>query len=293
MTTHHETYTAAPFGPAMMLKALWPTAGWNAKQGFPDHSFIWRNYQVSTELLEILQGLAGRDDAAARRHALILAPHVSGLRLTMAMLMHPSWPLPIWRALQVRNRLIRNADLKLDTPSDLIVQATAWRVSDKGIELEVHAQLIQDDDCPWESVVTFLYRGRYAGPAHHGEACGAPPESPVVDRRIDPVAHWRLDSRQRLRFAALTGDYNPLHLLDAYARRTGFVAASLHPQRILAGCLGHLDIAETPHQLDVWLKGPVYYGRDVELRRVPSAEGDDFALWVDGDERPAMVGTIR
>ena len=29
MTTHHETYTAAPFGPAMMLKALWPAAGWN------------------------------------------------------------------------------------------------------------------------------------------------------------------------------------------------------------------------------------------------------------------------
>ena len=32
-------------------------------------------------------------------------PRSSGFRLLMAALIHPAWPLPIWRALQVRNRL--------------------------------------------------------------------------------------------------------------------------------------------------------------------------------------------
>jgi len=36
----------------------------------------------------------------------LLAPHVTGFRALMALLTHAAVPLPIWRALQVRNRLV-------------------------------------------------------------------------------------------------------------------------------------------------------------------------------------------
>ena len=38
--------------------------------------------------------------------AAIVYPHLFGFRLAMAMLTQPSWPLPPWRTMQVRNRLI-------------------------------------------------------------------------------------------------------------------------------------------------------------------------------------------
>jgi len=292
MATHHETYTAAPSGLALMLKALWPSAGWNPKDGFPDFSLIWRGYEISDRALATLRRLAGGDDAAVTDRLLLLAPHVTGFRLTMALLMHPDWPLPIWRALQLRNRLTRSGEVKVAYPSDLIVRAIGWRVHDKGIELDVHAQLLQGDDCPWQSVTTFYYRGAFKGPARHGADDGAPMASPIIDPSTPPVAQWTVDGGRRLRFAALTGDYNPLHLVDAYARKTGFAAASAHPQRIAAQCLGHLAPSAPPRQLDLWLKGPVYFGRAVTLRESRRDDGDAFALWLDGDDRPAMVGVM-
>lgn len=293
MTTHHETYTAAPSGLAMMLKALRPKPGWNRKQGFPDHSFIWRDYRIAPEALALLQRIAGRDDAMTAERLKLLVPHVTGFRLTMAMLMHPSWPLPIRRALQLRNRITRTGEIRLAYPSDLVVQATGWRVNHKGIELDIHAQLLQDEDCPWESVTTFYYRGRFDGPRAHGDTGGAPLASPLIDPSLPPAAHWTVDDTRRLRFAALTGDYNPLHLIDSAARRMGFAAASAHPQRIAAQCLGHFAPTDPePRQLELWLKGPVYYGRAVTLRESRSDDGHEFALWADGDERPAMAGRL-
>ncbi|WP_322517676.1 acyl dehydratase [Rhodopseudomonas palustris] len=294
MTTHHKTFFATPSLPVMGLGALWPSPGWNAKDGFPEFSFIWRDYRIDRQALGVLQRLAGGDDAATTERLLLLAPHVTGFRLTLAMLMHPRWPLPIWRALQLRNRLIRRGEIKVAYPSDLIARATAWRVHDKGIELDIHAQLLQGDDCPWESITTFYYRGRFAPLFVHGAAEGAAFASPSVDATLPPVAHWNVEGHRRLRWARLTGDANPLHLLDAYAQRTGFAAASAHPQRIAAQCLGHLaQPQKPPQQLDLWLKGPVYYGRAVTLRQAAGDDGDAFALWVDGDERPAMVGVMR
>ncbi|ABD06809.1 conserved hypothetical protein [Rhodopseudomonas palustris HaA2] len=294
MTTHHKTFLAPPSLPAMGLGALWPSSGWHAEQGFPEFSFIWRDYRISRQALDVLQRLAGRNDDVTTERLLLLAPHVTGFRLTLAMLMHPRWPIPIWRALQLRNRMIRHGDVKVAFPSDLIARAIAWRVHGKGIELDVHARLLQGADCPWESITTFYYRGRFTPLFSRGAADGAPSASPVVDPALPPVAHWTVEGGQRLRFTRLTGDTNPLHLLDAYARRAGFAAASAHPQRIAAQCLGHLAPTQAPpRQLDLWLKGPVYYGRAVTLRQAAGDDGDDFALWVDGDERPAMVGVMR
>ena len=45
-------------------------------------------------------------------------------------------------------------------------------------------------------------------------------------------------------------------------------------------------------RLDAWLKGPVYYGSDLTLRVAETRDAVTFALQVDGDERPAIVGRL-
>jgi hypothetical protein len=49
-------------------------------------------------------------------------------------------------------------------------------------------------------------------------------------------------------------------------------------------------VRELPLRLDTWLKGPVYYGAKVALRA--SADRSEFALFVEGDERPAILGRL-
>ena len=108
------------------------------------------------------------------------------------------------------------------------------------------------------------------------------------------IARWSAPPHGRLRFARLTGDYNGIHLSDWYARRSGFRGAFLHPQRVLGECLARLPPRSSamPLWLDTWLKGPVYYGADVTLRAEESPDAVTFALHVDGDERPAIVGRL-
>jgi hypothetical protein len=48
--------------------------------------------------------IGARDDDSV----CVLYPHVLGFRLQMALLTHLAFPLPIWNALQIRNRLVRH-----------------------------------------------------------------------------------------------------------------------------------------------------------------------------------------
>ena len=296
MSAHIETYAAPPSALHYMLQAFRPSSGWNADRGFPDLSIIWRGYPVEPEAMQFLQRISGVKDPRSQQLLSLLFPHVTGFRLLMTMLTHPLWPLPIWRALQVRNRLSMYRPLRAGDRGDLVSGVAGWRVLEKGIEVDLHTRLQQGDNCAWESVVTFYYRGRFGSPTDHGAAIGAAQNSPVLGDDPAKPEQWRIDGSRRWHFGALTGDYNGIHQWDRYAHRFGFAAAFAHPQRVAAQCIGHLHSSDyDARQLDLWIKGPVYFGSEVIQRQSPLAGngGQDFALWIAGDDRPALVGSLR
>jgi hypothetical protein len=296
MGAHSETYVAPPSALHYMLQAFRPSSGWNPDRGFPDLNIAWRGYHIEPQAMQFLQRISGIQDHGARDWLSLLFPHVTGFRLLMTMLTHPLWPLPIWGALQVRNRLSMHCPLEAGDSGNLIGRVAGWRVLEKGIEVDLHTRLQQRDDCAWESVVTFYYRGRFGSPTEHGAALGALPISPVVDGFSTKAEQWSINGNDRWRFGALTGDYNGIHQWDWYARRFGFAAAFPHPQRVAAQCLGHLHSSgSTPPTLDLWIKGPVYFGSEVVQRVSPLVDNEckDFALWIAGDNRPALVGSLH
>ena len=62
---------------------------------------------------------------------------------------------------------------------------------------------------------------------------------------------------------------------------------------MIAGqCMAHLrgPVPDEPQQLKLWLKGPAYFGAHVLLRAATVGENCVFALLVQGDERPAILG---
>ena len=294
MKPHREIFASRPATLRFMPKALWPSPGWRAERGCPDSQFIWQDYRISSRTMARLRDFAGAGEFNHDDALLLLAPHITGFRLTMALLTHPRWPLAIWRALQFRNRLRLLGPLLLDEPSELSVQACAWRVHAKGLEVDLHTRLQQRGAVVWDSIVTVYYRGRFGAPLSHGEARGAPSSSPTLDPSAPPVAQWLIDNGRRWEFCRLTGDYNPMHLNARYAHRMGFGGAFPHPQRVAAQCLSHLAATGAPpRQLDLWIKGPAFFGTAATLRQAPRDDGgQDFALWVPGEQRPALVGSL-
>jgi len=289
-------YTERPSTPAFLARALCARNIWARQQKFPDLHLIWRRYSVQAHDADKLSMLAGAADRQPDASVLLLIPHVTGFPLLMAMLTHPSWPIPIWRALQVRNRLLQHGPIGLGDEFDLVAEVSGWRILEKGIEVDVRSRLQTGDDTRWESVVTFYYRGVHGSGqdrAAHGEMLGAPLVSPKVEANADALASWRVEPIGKWAFGSLTGDYNPMHQWNWYARRLGFRAASAHSQRIAASCLSRLPISNgAVHQLDLWIKGPIYFGSEVVQRQVETDSGGglDFGVWMTGEDRPALVG---
>ena len=280
----HLEYRSRPSALAYMAGALHPSPGFR-DGALPAISAHWRQQRADAgELSDFLRlsGLAGPQPWA------LLYPHTLSFPLQMAILTHKAFPVPIWRVLQVRNQLLQIRPLDLSAALDLSVHVAAQRFLDKGAEVDLHTVASSEAGPVWESLNTFYVRGRF-GPS---SGAAQPPAAP--DAGSAWLAHWRMPLGGGLRFGALSGDYNGIHLLDWYARRLGFARAFFHPPRVLGHCVACLDPPDLakPLRLDTWLKGPVFYGASVGLRVAVQADATVFALHVGEDSRPALVGRI-
>ena len=299
---HLVTYTRRPNALAFMAGAFLPSPGWRAGQPMPALALRWNGLVMERgRLIAFSQATQGPTQGPAVDEVSVLFPHAAGFRLSMALLTHRAFPLPIWRALQIRDQLCRHRRIRADEAFDLHTCIAAHRLVGNGLEVDLHSRLLggdtpgQRDECAWESTVTFLFRGRFGGqadppaatPGPQPDLTGVPPDAP-------PAQPLTLPTGGGWAFGELTGDYNGLHWSDRYARRSGFRAAFPHPARLAGLCLAHLRGPDTPRQqLDLWVKGPVFYGADAELRHAAIAQGLEFGLALTGDPRQALLGRWR
>ena len=276
-------YRSKPGFVGFMAQMWRPKGRFDAGAGLPEIVATWRDQRSSpSELADFfaLSGLSPGNELS------ILHPHTASFPMLMAMLSHPAFPLPIWRVLQVRNRMTQHEAIAHDAALDLTVRTGESRVLDKGIEMDLCVSAEANGRVVFEAVNTFYSRGRF------GTAQAEAPASPVLGG--EPVVEWQMPAHGRLRYSRLSGDFNPLHLHDGYARRQGFARAFTHPQRAIGQCLAHLGAARhAAMSLETWIKGPVFYGAKLALRAETQQAGGAFALHVDGDERPAIVGRYQ
>lgn len=279
-------YRSKPSALAYMAKALLPK---QRPRGLPvrrpDLVVRWRGVRAAAKDIDDAGSLA---EERSSQWLPFLYFDIVGFRLQMALLTQPAFPVPMWRMLQVRNRLVQHRALRRDAAVDLELRVAALRILGKGLEADVHMTVTESSSLAWECVNTFYARGSFgAADAAAAQSISAPEAA--------PLAQWTAAASGALRFARLTGDYNPLHLADGYARRRGFPRAFLHPQRVLGECLARLPqlAGRTPGLLDAWIKGPVPYGAPVRLAASDEEGGCRFALWTEFDPRPALVGRVK
>lgn len=277
-----ERHTRAPSALAFMARAFLPSPGLGPGGAVPAIVQRWEGLRIEARHLaafRLASGLPDEDGVS------VLYPHVLGFRLQMVLLTHRAYPLPIWNALQIRNRLVRHRRLRAGERLDLETRVGAHRIVGKGIEIDLVSRLMRESECCWESEVTYFYRGRFgsAGSERPVEAPGLA-QAPLVDR-------FSMPQRGGWHFGTLTGDYNPIHWAKLYARRRGFRAAFPHPQRVAAMCLARLRGPDSEAQtLRLWIKGPLYYGASVCLNAETIDQGVQFGLRLDGDHRFALSG---
>jgi hypothetical protein len=281
-----EVHRRAPSAAAFMARAFLPSPGLASNATVPTIVERWIGLRVRGDHLSAYRDAIGH---SGEKRISVLYPHVLGFRLQMALLTHRSFPLPIWRALQVRNRLVRHRHLDVGESLDMETRCGPIRRIEKGLEVDLHSALRRRSELVWESTATYFYRGKFDAP--HGIA--QPPAAPRLSE-ARTLVDIDLPRRGGWRFGALTGDYNGVHWASWYARRMGFQAAFLHPQRAAGICLSRLALADTERQvLDVWIKGPLYYGGKARLHAGSHGGSELFGMSLAHDPRMALVGAWR
>jgi acyl dehydratase len=75
------------------------------------------------------------------------------------------------------------------------------------------------------------------------KADGTKKERPRVPADAHELARWKIEPRHAMDFALLTGDFNPVHWVPAYARAAGFRSTILHGFATLARAIEGLNKA--------------------------------------------------
>jgi acyl dehydratase len=172
---------------------------------------------------------------ALRDHLPPTYPHVLAFPLHMALMSDGSFPFGAVGLVHIANRIVQHRRLGIDEELSLRVQATKLSPHPKGRSFDVVTEARVGRQIAWESTSTFLHRGKGDPGATAGEAF------PVVGEEIAASAEWRLSENLGRRYAAVSGDRNPIHMHALTAKPLGFPAAIAHGMWTKARALAALE----------------------------------------------------
>jgi acyl dehydratase len=209
-------------------------------------------------------------------------PHVLAFPLHMALMSDGSFPFGAVGLVHIANRITQYRRLGIGEELALRVQATKVSKHPKGRSFDVVTEARVGRQIAWESTSTFLRRGKGDPGASSGEAF------PIVAEETPASAEWTLPGDLGRRYAAVSGDRNPIHMHSLTAKPLGFPAAIAHGMWTKARALAALD-ARLPDAfaVDVRFRRPILLPAKVEFATADPAVA---AIGIDNEE---IVFTVR
>lgn len=173
-------------------------------------------------------------------------PHVLAFGLHTDLMGDGRFPFAPIGLVHVRNRIVQHRPILLGEPLDLTVRAGALEPHRRGLTFAFLSEARAGGELVWEDVSTMLKRG----PGSDGA-----PREPQFE--LPPVtAEWRLGGDLGRRYAAVSGDRNPIHLHALSAKAFGFPRAIAHGMWTKARCLAALQLPDA-FEVDVRFKKPI------------------------------------
>ncbi len=169
-------------------------------------------------------------------------PHMLAFPLQLALMTDGSFPFPAIGLVHIANEIVQHRALRLSERLDLKVWATPLAPHPRGRQFSLRTEVRSGGELVWEETSTNLRRDGGAGeekaPAKNGR--GAPANALVPVSELTPAATWTLPGDLGRRYAAVSGDMNPIHLHPLTARLFGFPSAIAHGMWTQARCLAAL-----------------------------------------------------
>jgi hypothetical protein len=236
-----------------------------------------------TELPELELTLAGtradRDRLAAYAHVCGFSlrdelpatyPHVLAFPLHLALMADQRFPFGAVGLVHVANRIVQHRPIQLGEALDLRVYTTPLREHPRGRTFALVSEVRVTGELVWEDTSTMLRRGAGGGESAAREQR---PETPPRG------AVWRLSGDLGRRYAAVSGDRNPIHLHALTAKLFGFPRAIAHGMWTKARCLAALEQRlPTSFSVDVDFRRPILLPSQVAFGSIDEGMAIRFAV---------------
>ena len=210
-------------------------------------------------------------------------PHVLAFPLHMAIMTDRSFPFPAIGIVHLENAITQHRPISPDERLQVTARPADLRPHAKGRVFDILVEVHSSGELVWQSTSTLLRLGA-------GDPAAAGP-----DRRFEQVppsgGEWRLPGDLGRRYAAVSGDHNPIHLHRLSAKAFGFPRQIAHGMWSKARCLAALD-GRLPDAVtvEVAFKKPILLPGTVALGTARSGDGYAFSLSNPRNGAPHLLG---
>ena len=214
----------------------------------------------------------------------------------MAILTDPTFPFPAVGAVHLSNSITGHRPVAVGETVTVTTRADEVRPHPKGRTVDVVTTVDAGGDVVWESTSTYLHREHAGGEkavvsTGSTDETGGSTDAAVVEGRVT----WRLGGDLGRRYAAVSGDHNPIHLHPLTAKALGFRRQIAHGMWSLARCVAAVEnrlpdavTLDAAFKKPIFLPGTVAFG--VARHEAAYDDGLAFALTSPKSGAPHLVG---
>jgi acyl dehydratase len=211
-------------------------------------------------------------------------PHVLAFPLQLALITDGHFPFAAIGLIHLANRITQHRPIGRQERLDFRVRATPPGDHPRGRSFSLVTEARVAGELVWEEISTMLRRERRTGPPAVND------ERPVVSPG-PRAAEWRLPADLGRRYAACSGDRNPIHLHPLSARALGFPRAIAHGMWTMARCVAAIEhrLPEV-FSIDVRFRAPILLPGTVVFSKTVEDEGICFSVTDPSGERRHLDG---
>lgn len=283
----------------------------SAPTALPGTEYRVRGVRPSLDHLTAYQRLVGEEAADTLPPGFV---HVLGFPLAIALMARSDFPLPMLGMVHLANVVEQRRAIGYDETLDVTASARDLRPHRTGTQVDLVVEVAVEDELVWRGTSTYLAKGvrlprsgehrsdehrsdehasdeRAAGEGASDEGASderAPFEPPL------PTGQWRLGADTGRRYAAVSGDRNPIHLNPLTAKALGFPRTIAHGMYTASRLLA--DAGRGRGDAFVWsvdFVKPVLLPATVATSvRHRAGGGFDLAAWHPRTAKPHALATV-
>ncbi|TWD83995.1 MaoC dehydratase-like protein [Kribbella amoyensis] len=245
--------------------------------------------------LELPQATVDQDHLAAYREVTGFAagpvlpvtyPHVLAFPLHLDLMSDPSFPYKPMGIVHLANTITQLRPIPMHADLDIRVHSGPERPHPKGTIFDIESEVRVFNELVWTGSTTLLSRSP-GDPSAHADL--------LPDPELDASAWWDLRGNLGRRYAAASGDRNPIHLFKLTAQAFGFPRQIAHGMWAKAASLASLQRAKglpDAFAVRVDFRKPLLLPSRVQFGYKVGTNETDFALYDEKHTLTHLIGKL-